>query len=241
MNLFITAGNTQTPVDQVRCITNVFTGRTGARIAQAAHERGHRVTIATSHPETVHDVSRTKLGSDADFVVLPYRTFEDLESIMAAEIRSGRYQAVIHAAAVNDYHVAGAYSPGPQVTFDSQQLTMTAEPPPVRWQPATGAKIKGNHAELWLRMVPAPKLVDKIRTDWQFTGTLVKFKLEVNVSDAELLAIGEASRVHSRANWLVANTLEGRNDWAYLLGDHRPPVKIIRDQLASQLLSAIGC
>ena len=29
MNLLVTAGNTLVPVDRVRCITNIFTGRTG--------------------------------------------------------------------------------------------------------------------------------------------------------------------------------------------------------------------
>ena len=32
MKILVTAGNTQTPIDQVRCITNVFSGRTGARL-----------------------------------------------------------------------------------------------------------------------------------------------------------------------------------------------------------------
>ena len=48
MNLLITAGNTQTPIDRVRCITNIFTGRTGAQVALEAHRRGH----GTSSPRT---------------------------------------------------------------------------------------------------------------------------------------------------------------------------------------------
>ena len=35
MKLFITAGNTQVAIDRVRCLTNIFTGRTGAGIALA--------------------------------------------------------------------------------------------------------------------------------------------------------------------------------------------------------------
>ena len=53
MNVLVTAGNTQTPIDRVRCITNIFTGRTGARIAVEAHRRGHAVTLVTSHPRVV--------------------------------------------------------------------------------------------------------------------------------------------------------------------------------------------
>ncbi|HEY2908611.1 MAG TPA: phosphopantothenoylcysteine decarboxylase, partial [Gemmataceae bacterium] len=55
MNILVTAGNTQAPVDRVRCLTNIFSGRTGAAIALAAWTRGHTVTLATSHPESLHD------------------------------------------------------------------------------------------------------------------------------------------------------------------------------------------
>ena len=56
MNVLVTAGNTQTPVDRVRVITNIFTGRTGATIAAAAFDRGHRVTLLTSHPKVLTDI-----------------------------------------------------------------------------------------------------------------------------------------------------------------------------------------
>jgi phosphopantothenate-cysteine ligase/phosphopantothenoylcysteine decarboxylase/phosphopantothenate--cysteine ligase len=58
MNLLVTAGNTLVPIDKVRGITNIFTGRTGASIALEAHRRGHGVTLLTSHPEAVHDLRR---------------------------------------------------------------------------------------------------------------------------------------------------------------------------------------
>ncbi|HVL11743.1 MAG TPA: phosphopantothenoylcysteine decarboxylase, partial [Gemmata sp.] len=53
MNVLVTAGNTQTPVDRVRCITNIFSGRTGGQIAARAYDRGHAVTLLTSHPEVI--------------------------------------------------------------------------------------------------------------------------------------------------------------------------------------------
>ena len=62
----------------------------------------------------------------------------------------------------------------------------------------------------------APKLVDRIRGDWGFRGVLVKFKLEVGMSDEELLEVAERSRRQSDADLMVANTLEGAAHWAYL-------------------------
>jgi phosphopantothenoylcysteine synthetase/decarboxylase len=77
-------------------------------------------------------------------------------------------------------------------------------------------KMKSTEPEMWVRMVRAPKLVDRIRTQWGFTGLLVKFKLEVGVSDAELVDVAEMSRNQSGADVMVANTLEGSQHWAFL-------------------------
>ena len=50
MNILISAGNTIVPIDRVRCITNVFTGRTGTTIALHSHQRGHNVRFHRSTP-----------------------------------------------------------------------------------------------------------------------------------------------------------------------------------------------
>jgi phosphopantothenate-cysteine ligase/phosphopantothenoylcysteine decarboxylase/phosphopantothenate--cysteine ligase len=212
MNILVTAGNTQTPIDRVRCLTNIFSGRTGSTIAMRAAERGHAVTLLTSHPETA-DASRLR--------VIPYRTFEDLDSTMEREITSGTYQAVIHAAAVNDYLLAGTFA-----KVNGELVDVSA------------GKVKGNHDELWLKFRPAPKIVDRIRRDWQFTGTLVKFKLEVGVSEAELMEVAERSRLHSQADWMVANTLEGMHDWAYL-GCVRAYRRLERSRLADAVIDGL--
>jgi phosphopantothenate-cysteine ligase/phosphopantothenoylcysteine decarboxylase/phosphopantothenate--cysteine ligase len=210
MNILVTAGNTQTPIDRVRCITNIFSGRTGTRIANRAVEKGHTVTLLTSHPELVEGGLR----------VHAYRTFDDLESLMACEIGSGSYGAVIHAAAVNDYLLAG--------TFARQNGELVD---------VSAGKVKGNHEELWLQFLPAPKLVDKIRRDWHFKGKLVKFKLEVGVTDEELLEIAERSRVHSSADLMVANTLEEMREWAYVGAGPGSYTRVSRDELADRILA----
>ena len=58
MRWLVTAGNTVTHVDKVRCITNVFSGRTGASIAAQAASCGHSVVLLTSHPEIVSSLRR---------------------------------------------------------------------------------------------------------------------------------------------------------------------------------------
>src|SRR6516164_3237203 len=83
MNLLVTAGNTQVPIDRVRCLTNIFTGRTGAAIALHAHARGHAVTLLTSHPDTVNDLAGGRPEPAERWRLYPYHTFDDLNRLMA--------------------------------------------------------------------------------------------------------------------------------------------------------------
>ena len=235
MHLLLTAGNTQTPIDQVRCITNIFTGRTGGQIAVEAHRRRHTVHLLTSHPDAVEPPA----NADSRWTVQPYRTFDDLEAAMAALIPKGRFDAIVHCAAVSDYRVTGTYAPAPGTTFSAIDATWSAAGGPPRLADVARGKVKSSHSELWMRLEPTPKVVDRIRRDWGFTGVLVKFKLEVGVSEEELLAIAEQSRLQSAADLMVANTLEGMHDWAYLgpVGDSYQ--RVTRKQLASQLMQLV--
>ncbi|HKI30900.1 MAG TPA: phosphopantothenoylcysteine decarboxylase [Gemmataceae bacterium] len=213
MNVLVTAGNTQVPIDRVRCLTNVFTGRTGAEVALSAHERGHSVTLLTSHPEVVTQLHGGPLASER-WAVLPYRTFDELHHLMRGAVQPGGLDAVIHSAAVSDYLAGGIYAPAPHTRFDPGSGRWEGDPPALLDRAA--GKVKSDEPELWLRLVRAPKLIDRVRPDWGFRGVLVKFKLEVGVEDARLLEIAERSRRHSSADLMVANTLEGAGAYAYL-------------------------
>jgi phosphopantothenate-cysteine ligase/phosphopantothenoylcysteine decarboxylase/phosphopantothenate--cysteine ligase len=216
MKILVTAGNTQSLVDRVRCITNIFTGKTGARIAATAFDRGHALTFLTSHPEVLEVIPSIRPRQGPGWNVKTYRTYDDLAALMSTAIPGGAFDAVVHTAAVNDYEVAGI--------FAADRTDVSA------------GKIKGSHPELWLKLVPTPKLVDRIRTDWGFRGTLVKFKLEVGVSDEELLKIAEASRIHSGADLMVANTLDGY-EWAFV--GSKDYVRVSREALPAELVKLL--
>ena len=49
MRAVITAGGTREPIDDVRVVTNLSTGRFGAHIANALVARGVDVTLLASH------------------------------------------------------------------------------------------------------------------------------------------------------------------------------------------------
>lgn len=94
MNILITAGATREPIDAVRFLSNVSTGRTGSLLADALAAQGHTVTLL--HGEAAVRPSHV---SDTE-------TFSSTDSLQAAlrrRLGTGTYDAVIHCAAVSDY------------------------------------------------------------------------------------------------------------------------------------------
>jgi len=240
MKILVTAGNTWTLIDKVRCITNIFTGRTGAAIALAAQRRGHDVTLLTSHPEAVASLREEQSTSTPALTIRTYRTFEDLHAALADTVPQPGLDAIIHAAAVSDYRSAGVFAPTPATRFQPDSATWeSADTNPPGLVDMTAGKIKSDAPELWLRLVRTPKLVDLFRSPWGFRGVLVKFKLEVGLTEARLLDIAEQSRRQSDADLLVANTLEDAGSWAYLGPVAGQYEKISRRALAERVLASV--
>src|SRR5262249_5370253 len=140
MRILVTAGNTQVQIDRVRSITNIFTGRTGARIALEAFANNHAVTLLTSHPEVVPELANSQMPAGERWAIRSYRTYDELEELMEDEIRPGSYAACIHCAAVSDYRSAGVY----------RWEVGAAEPTLLD---RSIGKIKSDEPELWLRLV----------------------------------------------------------------------------------------
>jgi phosphopantothenate---cysteine ligase (CTP) len=240
MRILVTAGNTLVPIDRVRCLTNIFTGRTGARIAWRADQCNHTVTLLTSRPEALAEIADAGQEKTQQVAVLEYSTFEDLEQLLETEFHRDKPDAVIHCAAVSDYSVDGVYAPAPATRFVPERghWETSANPPPAMADRRAG-KLKSDEPELWLRLVRTPKLIDRIRRDWDFRGVLVKFKLEVDVGDEWLLDIAEQSRRQSAADLMVANTLEGSQSWAYVGPIAGTYHRLTRQELPGRLIGAI--
>jgi len=239
MHWLVTAGGTSVPIDKVRSITNSSTGRTGAAIALAAYEAGHNVTLLTSRPDALREVAKDWRPSEARFAVRSFQTFHDLHGEMEHSLRTGAIDALVHAAAVSDYEFARAYGPALGTIFylDSGEWRADGRP---RMIDATAAKIAGGLPELWLRLLRNPKLIDAVRNEWQFRGVVVKFKLEVEVTDDDLLAIAEPSRQDSNADLMVANTLEGKQNWAWLGPMNGQYARVARSELPRRLVEAVA-
>jgi phosphopantothenoylcysteine synthetase/decarboxylase len=127
-----------------------------------------------------------------------------------------RYDAIFMTAAVADYQPAGVYA----VVERTPTLVAGEE----RWlvRDVQAGKVKSTHQQIAIMGRQTEKLVDLFRTTWKHEGLLVKFKLEVGILKDELIRIGQASRKSSRADYLVANTLDmvdGPSAGAFLLSD----------------------
>jgi phosphopantothenate-cysteine ligase/phosphopantothenoylcysteine decarboxylase/phosphopantothenate--cysteine ligase len=218
-SVLVTAGSTMVSIDKVRAITNIFKGRTGTNIALYFARQGWNVTLITSNPVLLE--GKTVEGLCAETFHTYYDLFCAMKRCVCSDVH---YDAIIHSAAVSDYRVQGTYLYDPE---GGMQLV------------GSKGKISSGFEELYLRLVPTPKIVDLIREHWGYKGYLVKFKLQTMMSDDQLQKVAEESRVHSRADMMVANCLEWSNERAFVMTEGRN-VSVVRANLPEAIMEEMG-
>jgi phosphopantothenoylcysteine synthetase/decarboxylase len=110
--------------------------------------------------------------------IVPFKYYEELYNLMEENIRPGKMLALFHSAAVPDYVPVSVHD----------------------------GKIKSGQSDFTLTFKPTVKIVDQVKI-WDPNIFLVKFKLEVGLSLAELQAKAAASMAQSKADLIVANDL----------------------------------
>jgi phosphopantothenate-cysteine ligase len=205
----VTAGNTREKIDRVRDWGNIFTGNTGYGIARALAELGD-VDLLTSNRTHLAEIAGNSRITRSSFT-----SHGELRGTLAALLARQTYDAIFMTAAVADYRPVRTY----QVVERQPQSDGTE-----RWivRDAQAGKVKSTHEAIAVLGERTEKIVDLFRSEWNHRGLLVKFKLEVGITKDELIRIGQASRVASGADYLVANTLdmvEGVGAGAFLLSD----------------------
>ena len=203
----VTAGNTREMIDRVRDWGNVFTGNTGLSLAGALAAVGE-VDLLTSN--------RAHAAAEKGIRTTPFTSHRELKDALEAALRGNHYAGVFMTAAVADYSPSGAYEvverrPGPEAGKETWVV-----------RDVSAGKVRSTYRALAFLGRPTEKLIDLFRGEWGYRGLLVKFKLEVDVPRDRLIEIASQSRVHSGADFVVANTLDmvtGDNAGAYLLGE----------------------
>ena len=96
MKILVTAGSTWIKIDQIRILTNRFTGKTGLFVAEGLRKKGHSITLL---------INNYCLGKIKGLNVVAFRYFDDLERKLIELIKYNDYDAIVHMAAVSDYKV----------------------------------------------------------------------------------------------------------------------------------------
>jgi phosphopantothenate---cysteine ligase (CTP) len=176
----VTAGPTFEPLDQVRRLTNLSTGKLGARLAAALAARGHRVTLLRGTGATF----REEAGTAA---IETFSTTEDLRRQF--EALSGRdVGAVFHAAAVSDFKFGRVFQ-----RDDEGNL-----------KPVSSGKFSTRQGTLLGELTPTPKIISLLR-GWFPGAILAGWKYEVEGNRAQVLEQAARQMADYRTDACVAN------------------------------------
>jgi phosphopantothenate---cysteine ligase (CTP) len=155
MNCLVTAGPTCEPLDQVRRMTNLSTGRLGVRLADDLADRGCQVTLFRGRGGSYAAETRAqRLGW--------FLSTSELESLLAAAA-GPEVQVVFHVAAVSDFRFGKVFH-----RTASGDLIERSD-----------GKVSTGEGDLLVELRPTPKLISNLRI-WFSRAVLVGWKYEVD-------------------------------------------------------------
>lgn len=167
--VLVTAGPTWVPIDDVRVISNIATGETGILLARGLQGLGAKVTLLLGPVESS--------GVGKKIRLIRFRFFEELKNEIIKELRSNRYELVIHNAAVAD--------------FEPQRIVQ--------------GKLDSGSPYL-LKLKPLPKIILLFRR-YAPRAKIIMFKLESCVSDNILIQRAKTALLKAGADFIVANRI----------------------------------
>ena len=182
LRVLVTSGGTAEPIDAVRVLTNVSTGRTGAGIAAHLAAAGHEVVLL-----------RARGTAAAEFPCREemFFTFAEFDAALARLLGKETFDAVIQAAAVTDFGIEAVEVDGVAPT-------------------ANGAKLDSGTAPV-LRLKKNPKLIDQLRARSRNPAIqVVAFKLTHGATEFTTAAAVADLFQRSGADLVVHNDLAAR-------------------------------
>jgi phosphopantothenate-cysteine ligase len=201
MNVIVAGGGTIAPIDDVRHITNVSTGRFAAAITEACLGRGCSVWHIHT-PGAL--VPFHRLASFALDTPEPAAEHARLETLR------GRWRAVRDRLSLNPLALGTVadYANTLRGILESRSIDVVFLPIAVsdyEPEPKPG-KISSDHESITISCGRAPKVIRSVR-DWSPEAYLVGFKLLSNASRAQLLESAAESGRRNRLDLVVANDL----------------------------------
>lgn len=178
--VLITAGPAGVPLDKVRVISNIATGETGILLAKSLQLQGAKVTLLLGPVEACCLNKKIK--------VVRFKFFDEFRSIIIKELKTKKYDMVIHSAAVSDYRPLKAYS----------------------------YKIKSDLRHWRIDLAPTEKIIDLFKKI-DASLFLVGFKFEPGVSKKLLIEKTRLLIKRAKLDLAIANTLNKNKYEAYIV------------------------
>lgn len=192
MNILITAGGTTEKIDDVRQITNHSTGATGVAIAKTLMAQGHKVYYVTTK-----EARQPEKVTEKFFI----QNTQDLANTLTHLLQTVTFDGVIQAMAVSDFTLQGSFS-----EEEFQDLLARGKDVLQLEKSTAGTKISSDTEHLVLILKKTPKIIGLIKK-LQPQTHLIGFKLLVDVSKEELLAVAKDRLLKNQADLIVANDL----------------------------------
>lgn len=179
--VLVTAGGTQEPLDTVRVISNLSSGRTGVTIAETLNQFGFDVTLLQAH------------GSAKTSEAMPrklFTSFNSLDEQLKTLLSQDSYTHIIHAAAVSDYSVESIEING------------------AKYRPLEVKKMSSDAATMNIHLKRNHKIVDRLK---EYSANkniqVIAFKLTSHATaDERAMAINKLFK-NSHADFVVHNDL----------------------------------
>jgi len=216
MNVLVSGGGTIAPIDDVRYIANVSSGRFSASISEACLRRGARVWHVHTPTARLPFRQWATLDLYADDSASEYERLRRLRGDYRA-VRDRLELVPVKPGRVSDYAAPLERifrSEAIDVAFMAMAVS-DYEPEPVP------GKIDSSMESVVIRCRRTPKVIRSVR-DWAPNVYLVGFKLLSRVSKEELIRSAEAACRVNRADLTVANELQTLRDGRHTVHLVRP-------------------
>lgn len=167
-------------IDNVRVISNTATGESGMLLAERFKNLGAKVTLLLG------PVAACCL--DQKIKVLRFKFFEQLKKLVVEGLNQGRYDLMVHSAAVSDYQPSKVYP-----------------------------KKIGSGLKRWkIDLIPTVKIIDRIKEINQGVH-LIGFKFEPDTDKSVLIKKARDLMKRANLDMVVANTFRKNQYRAYIL------------------------
>ena len=229
----ITSGGTKVPIDEVRHVGNMSSGRFGADLAREALKAGHiviflyakgsvrpdQIVLNLKDPFLVPSIGGILMDQDfrsavtANLFMVEYDDFDDYAVKLKKWVLYAKTgpDVVMLCAAVSDYGMA-----------------------------KTAGKISSDKDEITFTMSRLPKLITKVK-EWRPDTFLVGFKLLVDSTmEDRTIAAGKQMEA-AKSDLVVVNDLRDIKNDKHILWVHSSPnaVEVIKQNLAKELIGHI--